>query len=136
MTTIRAGLEVFADALSDRGKKVYYYNFDYEIPDNWGHGIPGMEGQKLGTAHASELPFLFDTVQDDLITPEMAAFKEDMRARWANFIKNGDPNVGAAVDVAWPGYASTDRQTLILNENTHAGPLPDEEDALFFRQFL
>lgn len=123
---LRVGTEVFADALSSRGKNVYYYNFDY-VPQS-------MAANGQGAIHALELFFVFKQPPDD--SEQTKAMTEDIRKRWANFIKNGDPNQGEPVNVEWSKYTPEKKETLILNANTHMSGLPNQEDEEFFRDLL
>ncbi len=124
--SLRVGTEVFADALSSRGKNVYYYNFDY-IPQS-------MAANGQGAIHALELPFVFLQPPED--TEETRAMADDIHTRWANFIKNGDPNQGQPVEVEWAQYTPENQETLILNQDTHMSGLPNIEDETFFRELL
>ena len=66
----------------------------------------GVRGQKLGSTHSSELPYLFGRPQPCAINPagmdqDEQAFGRQLQNYWVNFVKNGTPN-GKNVLVEWP----------------------------------
>lgn len=125
---LRIGSEAFGDELSARGKNVYYYNYDY-VPAT-------VAAQGSGAIHAMELYFVFGNARELDNSSETAAVMDDIRARWANFIKTGDPNQGAAVSTTWETYDSKDKQTLVIGEKSEMERVPDEADAAFYRELL
>lgn len=90
-----AGAKRVAD-LHSRHADVFMYRFGRVSKD------PQFES--LGAFHASELPYVFGG--SGLASPEDKRLGEDIRIRWANFIKTGDPNKGAKPpsDLSWPRY--------------------------------
>lgn len=121
---LRMGNDIFADELSRRGQNVYFYHFNYDIP--------ALDALGLGTMHALELPFVFDTLPDAAaVDEEMEAFKEEVHTRWLNFIVNGDPNQGAAAGVEWPRYTPEGKEILVLSESSAAGTAQNGEDIAF-----
>jgi para-nitrobenzyl esterase len=83
-----------------------------------------LEGGRYHTPHASEIPFVFDTLaKATSIGGEPTANAQNLADRmsgaWANFAANGDPNGGKTP--TWPKYNSATRPTLIWDE-TPAGP--------------
>lgn len=125
-TGLRVGMEIFADALSSRGKNVYYYNYDY-IPQS-------MAEKGQGAIHALELRFVFQQPPDD--SQESKKMADSIHTRWANFIKTGNPNKGEDVDVEWLKYTPEEKETLILDKDTRMAELPEREDEAFFRELL
>jgi para-nitrobenzyl esterase len=77
-----------ADAFAARRTPAYVYRFSYVAES--------MRAQNpLGAPHASELEFVFNTVEDrygDALTPTDASVAQMMNTYWANFAKKGDPN--------------------------------------------
>ncbi len=66
----------------------------------------GERGQRLGSTHSSELPYLFGRTEPCIINPAgmdeaERAFGTQLMAYWVNFIKTGCPN-GADTEVEWP----------------------------------
>lgn len=122
---MRIGSESFANEMAQQGKNVYYYNFDLDMPK--------LDEQGLGTAHAMELFFVFDTVPKEVeLTQEKAQFKEELHNRWLNFIVSGDPNQGEKIDVQWPKYTFEEQEILVLNEKSEVRQRPNQEDVDFF----
>ncbi len=67
---------------------------------------PGERGQRLGSTHSSELPYLFGRTEPCIINPAgmdeaERAFGTQLMAYWVNFIKTGSPN-GENTEVQWP----------------------------------
>lgn len=122
---MRIGSESFANEMAKQGKNVYYYNFDLDMP------ILNEKG--LGTAHAMELYFVFDTVPKKVeLTEEKEQFKEDLHNRWLNFIVSGDPNQGEKVGVEWPKYTTGEQKILVLKEKSEIRQRPNQVDVDFF----
>lgn len=86
------------EACAKYGKNCYLY---YKTrPD------PGKRGERVGSTHSSELPYLFGRTDKCVINPEgmNAAEKEfgnQLMNYWVNFISTGSPN-GGNVAVPWP----------------------------------
>jgi para-nitrobenzyl esterase len=85
------------------GQPAYLYEFD--------HAIPQADAQGLHGFHASELPYVFGTL-DRLPpfwprspkTPGEAKLSEAMTAYWASFARTGKPEAAGAP--AWPRYGA------------------------------
>lgn len=122
---MRLGSESFANEMAKQGKNVYYYNFDLNMPK--------LNEQGLGTAHAMELFFVFDTIPEEVeLTTEKEQFKEDLHNRWLNFIVSGDPNQGEKTGIEWPKYSEEEQEILVLNEDTQVRERPNQADVDFF----
>jgi len=90
-----------AGAFAAQGLKAYEYRFSY-VADS-------MKGEwKTGAPHATEIPYVFDTVSakygKDLTAKDEAVAKA-ANTYWANFAKTGDPN-GPGLP-HWPAYSAT-----------------------------
>lgn len=126
---LRMGNDIFAEVLSSRGNDVYFYQFNYSIPE--------LDEKDLGTMHALELPFVFDTLDTmgawfSSPSQEDLDFKETVHTYWLNFIKTGDPNNGGTVEAQWPKYTTQDKKILVLDKECHEEEVPGYEDVDYF----
>jgi para-nitrobenzyl esterase len=109
-TTILAGRKADQNAAP-----VWVYQFYRTTP---------VEGGRYHTPHASEIPFVFDTLANGTSiggepTASAQVLSDRMSAAWANFARNGDPNGGKTPN--WPKYNSAARPTMVWDESP-AGP--------------
>jgi para-nitrobenzyl esterase len=104
-----------AEARADAPAPTYCYEF------TWGTPV-----HRLGSCHALELGFVFDTLADpdtarlvgDRPPQELA---DDMHGRWVRFAATGDPG--------WPAYHPDSRAVLAFGSPASAvvlDPRPDE----------
>ena len=82
----------------------WMYRFDWRSP---------AFGARLGSCHAVEVPFVFDTLGHPstharLGTDAPQAVADTIHAAWARFITDGDPG--------WPAYDTGTRATAIFTE--------------------
>ncbi len=109
-----------AATLAAQGVKSYEYRFSY-VADS-------MAGEwKAGAPHATEIPYVMDTVAakyGTALTAKDAGMAKATNAYWINFAKTGDPN-GAGLP-AWPAYdAVTDQiMDMALDGTAKAGSDP------------
>jgi para-nitrobenzyl esterase len=102
-----------AKSMVAQGAKTFVYRFSYVAES--------MRQQWPGAPHATEIPFMFDTVAakyGDKLTPKDSAAARAANAYWANFAKTGDPN-GAGLP-AWPAFDP--RTDAILDFTANDGP--------------
>ncbi len=92
----------------------------------WDHGFPAADDKGLHGFHASEVPFVFGTL--DLTPPywpkapdtdEARSFSHAMTAYWASFAKTGVPQAPGQPD--WPAYGVGGRYMAF-----HDAPQPSE----------
>jgi len=106
-----------ARTIAATGQPAYEYRFSYVAES--------MRKQWKGAPHATEIPFVFDTVAarytKDLTDSDRAAAKA-AHTYWVNFAKNGNPN-GAGVP-EWPAYTA---KTDMLMDFTLAGPVAEAD---------
>jgi para-nitrobenzyl esterase len=80
-----------------------------------------LRAKVKGAPHATEIPFVFDTVAarygNDLTAADRAA-AQAANTYWANFAKTGNPN-GAGLP-EWPAYSP---KTDVLMDFTATGPV-------------
>ena len=127
---------------------VYNYSFDW-LPDASAitENLQGAIFTPTGRApHCSELPLIFDTVEDgytylarwwlgakaDAVTDKYDADKipeklcEQMRMTWYTFAKTGDPNNETIPQ--WDAYTTESHETMAINTEWEAQTNPLAED--------
>lgn len=106
-----------ARKVTEAGHPAYEFRFSYVAES--------MRKQWKGAPHATEIPYVFDTVKArygaDLTDKDEAAARATNRY-WINFATNGDPNGGGLPN--WPVYKTSDD---VLMNFTDDGPkaMPD-----------
>jgi para-nitrobenzyl esterase len=106
-----------AHTISAAGLPAYEYRFSY-VAESKRKQLPGA-------LHATEIPFVFDTVKaayGDALTPADEAAAKQTNAYWINFVKTGDPN-GAGLP-HWPAYTAAGDELLNF---TNDGPVPQAD---------
>ncbi len=110
---------------SKQGEPAYEYRFSYVAPAEQKALNQSAFAKMMkitGAPHASEIPYVFDTVKAAYgkdTTPADEAIAKEVHAYWANFARHGNPN-GPGVP-HWPRYnASTD---MLMNFK-ETGPTP------------
>lgn len=107
-----------AGILSRAGQPVWEFRFSYVAES--------MRGQWPGAPHASEIPFVFDTVRARYAGQLTAAdqrIAQIIHAYWVQFAKTGNPN--AAALPRWPKFsAGTDTLMNFTADGAVAGPDP------------
>jgi para-nitrobenzyl esterase len=101
-----------ARKITDGGQAAYLYRFSYVAES--------MRKQWPGAPHATEIPFVFDTVKakyEGALTPADEKAGRETNAYWVNFAKTGDPN-GPGLP-KWPVYKISSDQLLNF---TNEGP--------------
>jgi para-nitrobenzyl esterase len=95
------------------GQRAYEFRFSYVAES--------MRKQWKGAPHATEIPFVFDTVSakyGDKLAPADKAIAAAANAYWAAFAKTGDPN--GAGRPRWPAY---DAARDVLLDFAEQGPV-------------
>lgn len=106
-----------ARTVSAQGIPAFEYRFSYVAAS--------LRDKLPGALHATEIPYVFDTVQaayKDKLTPQDEAMARDVHAYWVSFVKTGDPKP-AGLPV-WPAYTI---QTDELMNFTNAGPVAEPD---------
>jgi para-nitrobenzyl esterase len=81
---------------------------------------------KGGAPHATEIPFVFDTVAVKYgakLAPQDEAVARSANAYWVNFARTGDPN-GPGLP-AWPRYSAATDLLLGFRADGTVGAGPD-----------
>jgi len=101
------------------GEPVYRFEFDRPVPAN--AALLKMGIKTMGSPHASELEYVFDTQQSKKVEwqPGDQKTATQMNEYWANFIKTGNPN-GAGL-AKWPDFTKT-HEVMHLNAESKALP--------------
>ena len=108
-----------ARAFSARGVPTYQYRFSYVAASL----RPGWKG---GAGHATEIPYVFDTVSTKYGAKLAAADARvalSANTYWANFAKTGDPN-GPSL-ATWPRYDARADQVLDFKPDGTIAAEPD-----------
>lgn len=98
-----------AKTISAAGQPAYEYRFSYVAES--------IRSKTPGAFHATEIPFVFDTVAAKYgadLTPADEAAAKQANAYWINFAKTGDPNGGALPH--WPAYSAASDELLNFTE--------------------
>lgn len=116
-----------AQQLSAHGRLVYEYRFGYTASQK-------KAWAPYGAPHASELPFVFETVEaryGEAATAQDHDAARLMHAYWLNFAKTGNPN-GSGLP-QWPAYEASRDTLLVFNPDAtaqaQADPLKARLDA-------
>jgi len=83
--------------MAESGQRAFHYRFSYVAES--------MRKQWPGAPHATEIPFVFNTVKakyGDQLTKADEAMAQSVHAYWCDFVKKGDPNGPGRPQ--WPPY--------------------------------
>jgi para-nitrobenzyl esterase len=116
-----------AGEFARQGLAAYEYRFAYVSPFSANQlANSPMAGFTIkGAQHASEIPYVFDTVSAAFsgnVTPADQAMADAANSYWVNFAKTGNPN-GASLP-AWPAYSATDDTLMVF---TPDGPKTERD---------
>jgi para-nitrobenzyl esterase len=106
-----------AAVFASRGLPSYEYRFSYVAES--------MRNEWKGAPHASEIPFVFDTVAaryGTALAPADEKIAQQMLSYWVSFAKTGDPSMGNIP--AWPRYSPETDQILNF---TPTGPVAEAD---------
>ena len=114
-----------------QSEKVWMYRFDYKST---------AFGGALQSCHALELPFVWNTVKNQITTafvgdaPERIPLAEQMHEAWIAFAKQSNPSTPALPD--WPEYELDSRATMLFNIENTIQHDPAQADRLFWEQIV
>lgn len=107
-----------AEARAPRNLQTYMYEF------GWGSEV--LDG-RLGSCHASEVPFVFKTAGDSNLKSLMGdappqALEDAVHGAWTRFVETGDPG--------WASFETTSRATMTFDSSSSVvfDPRADERD--------
>lgn len=106
----------------------YVYRFDWEL------------NEKLRSAHALEIPFVFDNIAQPYAlfdipeTQEAMDLARRMSAAWIAFARTGNP--GTKQLPHWPAYTTADRHTMIFNNESRVEKDPARETRVLMEEVL
>lgn len=107
-----------ASVFASEGVPSYEYRFSYVAKS--------MRSKWPGAPHATEIPFVFDTVQAKYgkdLAPEDEQIAQDMLNYWVAFAKTGDPSTGNSP--AWPRY--TPETDMLMNFTPEGRPVAEAD---------
>jgi para-nitrobenzyl esterase len=122
-----AGMRIPSLTIADRraalnGAPVFVYLFTWETEV--------LDG-RLKSPHALEIPFVFDTLDSAPITgdsPTRHPLANKMSRTWLAFSRTGNPNNPAIPE--WPSYSSSQRATMIFNNECRVVNDPYQQERL------
>ena len=106
--------------LSTRGQPVYEYRFSYVASS-----LLDTQFGKVGAMHASEIPYVFDTVTAHYgkeTSSADEAMAREMHQYWVAFAKTGKPDPAGLP--AWPAYRASSDELMNFTEQ---GPKPEAD---------
>ena len=108
--------------------KIYTYLFV--------HQQPGATKELYQTFHSSELPYVFDNLNQSPRpwTDEDKKIAATMSAYWINFITKGDPN-GNGLPV-WPAFKAAPEETMELGDKMEPRPIAGTEKFQLLKKLL
>jgi para-nitrobenzyl esterase len=102
----------------------------------WTHAEPGPDAQRYGAFHSSEVPYVFNTLDQSERpwTAEDHKIAEVMGSYWTNFMRTGSPN---GRDVPnWPAFDSARPITMELGNHFGPRPVATHEKIRLFEQYF
>jgi para-nitrobenzyl esterase len=112
-------MRLFAEKQTQIGRKAYFYTFTHEGPLE-----PGAPRQ--GAAHASEIAYVFQTLDKPRIIPDRTspklasesakdiAMADLISSYWVNFAKNGNPNGKGLPE--WPVFKDRNAPPHVIGD--------------------
>ncbi|NTU89664.1 MAG: carboxylesterase family protein [Actinobacteria bacterium] len=133
MSSYAVGTKVMEDAFGEDGVDVYAYRFDFTSTDE--------AGDELDLQTIEDVSFAF--ANSELVGLELdetgTVIEEQMHILWCNFIKSGDPNVGAAdlpFEKVWPTYEYLDPRIYYIDDAITVGKRDQVPTFAFFEKVM
>lgn len=123
-----AGERAEAASQSTLNPQVWLYYFDRKPP--------GRDREKYGAFHASELEYVFNTLNatDRPWEDVDKKLADQMIKYWTHFAATGNPNSPSLPN--WPAYNPKTDLTMELGDHVGARPLPNKAQLDFLKGFL
>jgi para-nitrobenzyl esterase len=108
-----AGARALARGMGTVKSPAYLYHFTMKAGGKW--------GAVLGAHHAAEIPYVFDNLDRDRISPDLKrrALAKTMSAYWVRFAETGNPNSEGLP--LWPSYGAASDEHLEFGEEIKVG---------------
>lgn len=121
-------MKPYADALYAAGMDVYGYYYNYATPE--------LIASDMGARHGSEIAYAFGNLPPDA-SDEQKKVSEEMFARWVNFIKSGDPNMGGSPSgITWETYDPQSFKVMIFDKEPVFAENPVRDDVAFMEDIM
>jgi len=114
-----------ANASQKHQAATFSYLFTWESP---------FLGGVFGSAHGLDVPFVFGTVEDEVVGmfsgsgPQAFAVSQAMQQAWVAFARTGDPSCDALGE--WPSYDPVRRPTMLLGPKSSVVEDPREPERI------
>ena len=115
-----------AATFAAQGNPAWHYRFSYTA-------TPRRAGSPFGAPHATEIPFIMDTVEERYpgeATAQDKAVAKLMHAYWANFARTGDPNGPGPEGARLPEWPRYDPATDVILDFEPDGDVVAKADPL------
>jgi para-nitrobenzyl esterase len=114
----------------ERTRKTNLYMYLFRHPQ------PGATEERYETFHSSELPYVFDNLNESHRpwTGADRKIEKEMSAYWVNFITTGNPN-GKGLPV-WPAFRETAKETMELGDKMEPRPIVSREKFEVLKKLL
>jgi para-nitrobenzyl esterase len=102
----------------------------------WTHPEPGPDSARYGAFHTSEVPYVFNTLNQSQRpwTDQDRKIADMLGSYWVNFMKTGDPNGKGLAQ--WPAFTSKSAVTMELGDKPGPRPLADKAKVEFWEKYL
>jgi para-nitrobenzyl esterase len=102
----------------------------------WTHAEPGPDSARYGAFHTSEVPYVFNTLNQSKRpwTNQDRKLADTLGGYWVNFMKTGDPN-GEGLP-QWPAFTSKSAVTMELGDKLQPRPVAEKAKVEFWQKYL